>query len=222
MAIQVFRRQLKATLLSVNPVLALGELAIERDTGGFKWGNGTSTYTALPYAGIYGDIVDVVSRTEQDAGIELVTYSLVYSDGTTRDLKNPTDVNSVSVTLTPAQILASFTTPVQLIAAPGAGYVIAVESVTASIAYVSAAYATNTTQKISYTNGAGAAVTANLAAIVTATADKVVRVSGIEAETVLTANAAVVISTLTGNPTAGDSPLTVSVTYRVLPINAAL
>jgi hypothetical protein len=37
-----------------NPVLALGEFGLERNTGQFKIGDGTSTWTALPYGGIVG------------------------------------------------------------------------------------------------------------------------------------------------------------------------
>jgi len=39
---------------SFNPVLANREFVLETDTGQFKIGNGTSTYTALPYGGLLG------------------------------------------------------------------------------------------------------------------------------------------------------------------------
>jgi hypothetical protein len=39
---------------AANPVLALGEFGLERNTGQFKIGNGTSTWNALPYGGIVG------------------------------------------------------------------------------------------------------------------------------------------------------------------------
>lgn len=44
------RRDTAANWTSVNPVLAAGEMGFETDTNKFKFGNGTSTWTALPYA----------------------------------------------------------------------------------------------------------------------------------------------------------------------------
>jgi hypothetical protein len=44
-----FRRDTAANWTSVNPVLAAGEAGLETDTGLLKYGNGTSTWTALSY-----------------------------------------------------------------------------------------------------------------------------------------------------------------------------
>lgn len=119
-------------------------------------------------------------------------------------------------TLTAAEMLASFTTPIALVAAPGAGKAIIVHRITGGVDYGSAAYATNTTQEFRYTDGSGTKVTADMAALVTATADKFVTVGGIEAALVPTENAAVVVMTATGNPTAGDSPVSYSVEYSIV------
>lgn len=55
MAIQIqFRRGTAAEWTSVNPVLAEAEMGIETDTNLFKIGNGSSTWTALPYGGLRG------------------------------------------------------------------------------------------------------------------------------------------------------------------------
>lgn len=40
---------------TANPVMALGEFGLERDTNQFKIGNGTSTWNTLPYGGIAGE-----------------------------------------------------------------------------------------------------------------------------------------------------------------------
>jgi hypothetical protein len=45
------RRDLAATWTSVNPTLAAGEIGFETNTGKFKIGTGSATWTALPYAG---------------------------------------------------------------------------------------------------------------------------------------------------------------------------
>lgn len=44
------RRDYAATWTTVNPVLRLGEVGWERDTQKCKLGDGTSVWTALPYA----------------------------------------------------------------------------------------------------------------------------------------------------------------------------
>lgn len=55
MAVQIqFRNDLAATWDSVNPTLAQGELGLEIDTGQFKVGTGSATWTALDYGGIVG------------------------------------------------------------------------------------------------------------------------------------------------------------------------
>ncbi len=47
-----FRRDTASTWTSVNPTLAVGEMGLETDTGQFKIGNGSSSWTALAYGGL--------------------------------------------------------------------------------------------------------------------------------------------------------------------------
>lgn len=49
-----FRRDTASNWATNNPLLASGELAIESDTGKFKLGNGTDSWSSLPYGGIIG------------------------------------------------------------------------------------------------------------------------------------------------------------------------
>jgi len=120
--------------------------------------------------------------------------------------------------LTTAQVLDSFTTPVSLVAAPGAGFAILVHRITGVVDFVAAAYATNVSLEFRYTNGSGTKVTADVGALIDATADKAVTVGGIEAALVLTANAAVVVRTANGNPATGDSPIAFSVDYSIVAV----
>lgn len=50
-----FRRGTPAIWSSVNPILADGELGLEKGTGLFKVGNGVDPWNSLPYGGIKGD-----------------------------------------------------------------------------------------------------------------------------------------------------------------------
>ena len=55
MAVQIqFRNDTAANWTSANPILAVGELGLETDTGQFKIGNGVQTWSARPYGGIAG------------------------------------------------------------------------------------------------------------------------------------------------------------------------
>jgi hypothetical protein len=55
MPVQIqLRNDTASNWTTANPVLALGEFGLERNTGQFKIGNGTSTWNALPYGGIVG------------------------------------------------------------------------------------------------------------------------------------------------------------------------
>lgn len=48
------RRGLAATWTAKNPILAIGEIGIEKDTDKFKIGNGVDTWNVRPYGGIIG------------------------------------------------------------------------------------------------------------------------------------------------------------------------
>ena len=55
MAVQIqFRNDTAANWTSANPILAVGELGLESDTGQYKIGNGVATWTARPYGGVDG------------------------------------------------------------------------------------------------------------------------------------------------------------------------
>jgi hypothetical protein len=48
------RRDTAANWTSTNPTLAAGEIGLETDTGQFKFGTGSATWTALSYAAAEG------------------------------------------------------------------------------------------------------------------------------------------------------------------------
>lgn len=49
------RRDVSTNWITVNPILADGEVGLEQDTNQFKIGNGVSTWSSLPYGGLRGE-----------------------------------------------------------------------------------------------------------------------------------------------------------------------
>lgn len=78
------------------------------------------------------------------------------------------------VTISSAEILALNSTPKELIAAPWAGYIVDVRSITAFLDYNGAAYATYTTLDFRYTNWSGAKVVPSIANLLDQTANRIV------------------------------------------------
>jgi hypothetical protein len=72
-----FRRGLASEWVSSNPVLDEGELGLETDTGLFKIGNGSDTYTSLDYGGLSGadGVADAVSPLVYDSGSKEISIA---------------------------------------------------------------------------------------------------------------------------------------------------
>ncbi len=131
---------------------------------------------------------------------------------------------SATVTLSAAQILGMYATPVQLIAAQGAGKLILIDSILWDIAFVSAQYAAGGAIQAQYGNtihGAGPAASGSLAAA---------SLNGVAASGFLgnasgsatlnapatVENTAVYLSNASAAFTTGDSTVTLYVRYRVV------
>ena len=123
-------------------------------------------------------------------------------------------LSEITITLTSAQILALNTTPIELIGAPGAGKYIVVEQASASIDFNTTAYVAAGNMVLSYTDASGTATAVIPEALVEATADRAdfnLQQASVQA----TFNAALVAASLTSDPTAGDSEITVNISYRI-------
>lgn len=122
-------------------------------------------------------------------------------------------IKVAEVTIPSAQVLTLNGTPVEIVPAPGAGRANLIILVAASIAYVSAAYATNTTLTVGHA-GVGATFTSFLAN----TSSKIVANGATFAAAATTAaqNAAITATVSSGNPATGDSPVTVTVVYTTI------
>ena len=125
------------------------------------------------------------------------------------------------VTLTSAEILALYTTPKTLVAAPGTKKVIQFISAVAFLDFNSVAYATAGILTIKYTNGSGTAVSDAVAAaaLCNQADDCYEEFAKNTVETELTSNAALVLTCDTANPTAGNSPITIKVIYCIHDFN---
>ncbi len=123
-------------------------------------------------------------------------------------------IRVAEVTLTPTDVKALNGTPIEVVPAPGVGRANLPLVVVASVAFVSAAYATNTSLTVGY----GGAGIITITGILAATSSKVATAAGtVPAVTTATAqNAAIVVSAATGNPATGDSPVTISVLYTTV------
>lgn len=142
------------------------------------------------------------SLTIQDANGQIATYSTH-------------SVQTAKLTLTAAQVKALFTTPMTLIAAPGAGYIIDVIDVMGYLNYGTTQFTGANDVNIQYTNGSGAAATGVLSHNwLNGSASAAVKAVGVAVTPV--ANAAIVVAVGTANPGAGDSTVVIEISYRVV------
>lgn len=124
-----------------------------------------------------------------------------------------------TVVLTAAQVKALFTTPITLVAAPGAGKYIIVDDIEFKMPFGTVAYTGANAVEFRYTDGAGAKVSADIAAAVLNAASGTTNynhVKGVVTALVPVANAPVVVAVPTANPGAGDSIVTLAVYYHVV------
>ena len=76
------RRGTASQWTSVNPILAAGEMGVESDTNLFKFGNGTSTWTALAYANNSDVAIAEISQAAINNAVSLgAGLTTTYNDG---------------------------------------------------------------------------------------------------------------------------------------------
>lgn len=150
------------------------------------------------------------------------------SDGTYQPLTDATtglvadtglsaNVARVATTaLSSAQILALSATPVTLVAAPGAGKTIVVDSILFTMTTTATQYANGGALEFRYTNGSGAKVTGDIASsVVTAGAGTSYTVA-VPAAVTAVVNSPIVIDNATAAFITGTGTASVTVNYHVI------
>lgn len=131
-----------------------------------------------------------------------------------------------TVTLSPTQIKALFTTPITLVPAfgtnssnVGINYVYIVEGITARLYYGGTTYTGANNLEFRYTDATGTKVTADMAAaFINSAANTFDHVVGIVTEFTPVYNAPIIVCVPTANPATGNSKITFVVKYRVVAI----
>ena len=160
--------------------------------------DGTWIATDIYKGELFYNQADGVLWTRGDSGIECI-------QGTAK------------LTIATADVLHLNTTPIEIVAAPGAGYAIEVISASMKMVYVSATYATNTSLELlttGATNSQASTTIKNSASTIRRFADATTLASA--TATQLVDNAALNVTVASGDPTAGDSDITIYVTYRII------
>jgi len=160
--------------------------------------DGTWIATDIYKGELFYNQADGVLWTRGDSGIECI-------QGTAK------------LTIATADVLHLNTTPIEIVAAPGAGYAIEVISASMKMVYNSATYATNTSLELlttGATNSQASTTIKNSASTIRRFADATTL--GSATATQLVDNAALNVTVASGDPTAGDSDITIYVTYRII------
>jgi len=185
-----------------------------------------SLSNALPSANIF-----VGSAANLATGVALTGAATISNTGVLTIANNAVDYAQLAadvavlgtVTLTAAQILGMYAAPVVLVAAPGVGNLIQIDSILWDIAFVTTQYAAGGPIQAQYgatINGGGPAASASIAAAtlngVAASGFLTEGSTGINVTKAASLNTGVYLSNTTGAFTTGNSTVTLYVKYRVM------
>jgi hypothetical protein len=175
-----------------------------------RYNNGASSFFSKPLTEI-----DTPSTTPPNSLPDMVKliHSWIISGTSTSD----SDIHTATYTLTNAQILSSYSTPIVLVSGV-AGKQLQVVSAGAYLKFHSVAYATNTSLALGTTSNPDGQATLNFLA---ASADTRSVFAIVEGDTTsnLHTGENLVISTRSGNPTAGDGQVQLNVMYRIIDLS---
>ena len=125
------------------------------------------------------------------------------------------------VEISSAELLALFTTPKELVAAPGANKILEFISLLLAYDYLTTAYTIGaaTDLQVKYTDGSGVAVSTTQAVtgMIDQTSDQIRAMDKLEASVTPAVNAAIVLTLAGANPTLGVGTVHAKVAYRTIP-----
>lgn len=178
----------------------------------------------------FNEAIKNYSQTNQFEVTPIPAHSHNGSDSLKVDFNNLINASSYvalkTITLSPTQIKALFTTPVTLIPAfgnnssnIGINYVYIVEGITARLYYGGTAYAGANNLEFKYTDAAGTKVTADMgSAFINSIDNAFDHVAGMVTEFTPVYNAPIIVCVPVANPTLGNSKITFVIKYRVVTI----
>jgi hypothetical protein len=169
--------------------------------------------------------VTTVDSSIDTAGItaKAVTTAKIDDAAVTNNQLDPTLVQSVTVDIAAADVIAGNTTPVVLVADPGDGFALVFHGATVNIHAGTANYDQNQNYIVKYKDGSGVAVSTTLANFMNAgAAGKIGTLKAIATDHLTTASEALVLtSSASPKSAAGDRKLQVIVRYSVVPVVTA-
>ena len=161
--------------------------------------DGTWIATDIYKGELFYNQADGVLWTRGDSGIECI-------QGTAK------------LTIASADVLTLNTTPITIVAAQGVGTAIEVISASVKIDFNTTPYATNTVLQL-ISSGGATLVQATTTTVLTVTQNThtgFIRTAPIASGGSIFENTELTVNVFNGNPTAGDSDITIYVTYRII------
>lgn len=151
--------------------------------------------------------------------IDLVETAEIAAAAVTSPKLDESTVQYAEVEISSAEILALFTTPKEMVAAPGAGKVLEFISLTLAYDYGTVVYtigaATDLQVKITDKSGAAVSTTQAVTGMIDQATDQLRALDKLEASVTPVVNAALVLTLAVANPTLGDGTIHAKVAYRV-------
>lgn len=140
--------------------------------------------------------------------VELATF---------REFIRGTEIDYAEYALTYAEVRALNTTPLELVAAPGTGYVTEFLSAVLILDWNANAYVGNGILAVRETDAAGTLLSPTVAlnTFLGLVANTIMVLQALSADTTIVANVPVVLGMTTGDSGTGDSPVRVKVAYRI-------
>ena len=126
------------------------------------------------------------------------------------------NIRDTTITIATADVLTLNTTPVEIVPAPGAGYAIQVVAASFGLTFNTTAYATNVTIGIGQASSEPQVELQCLDATVNTIRNINPHSATATTDTQIKENHSLIVSTRTGDPTAGDSDLKVYLTYKII------